>query len=142
VERLLAGSDPPLTLAQYLALNTVADGELVGSELARRTAVSPAAISQLLTGLEDAGLLQRARSPGDRRRQDITLSEAGQAALHSGQTLLRAELGTLLADLPRSQADALTDLLESLEQLLTGTAPPRRPPRRPSPPPPPHRARR
>src|SRR5438132_11553894 len=35
VERLLAGHDPPLTLAQYLALHAVGKGDLVGSELAR-----------------------------------------------------------------------------------------------------------
>jgi DNA-binding MarR family transcriptional regulator len=85
VERLLAGHDPSLTLAQHLALHAVTEGELVGSELARRSAVSPAvvspaAVSQLLANLEDAGLLERARSADDRRRHDLTLSPSGQAA--------------------------------------------------------------
>jgi DNA-binding MarR family transcriptional regulator len=140
VERLLAGHDPPLTLAQYLALHAVAQGELVGSELARRTAVSPAAVSQLLASLEDAGLLQRARSPDDRRRHDLTLSLVGQAALRSAQTLLRTQLGTLLADLPPPETDALARLLATVEGLLTGTAPPPRPPRGRLPHPPPRRA--
>src|SRR2546426_132250 len=43
IERLLAGHEPPLTVAQYLALQAVGEGEVVGSELARRTAVAPAA---------------------------------------------------------------------------------------------------
>src|SRR5207237_1105484 len=42
IERVLAAHDPPLTVAQYLALQAVADGEVVGAELARRAAVSPA----------------------------------------------------------------------------------------------------
>jgi DNA-binding MarR family transcriptional regulator len=133
VERLLAGHEPPLTLAQYLALRAVAQGELVGSELARRTAVSPAAVSQLLASLEDAGLLQRARSPDDRRRHDLTLSPAGKTTLESAQTLLRTKLGTLLADLPQPETDALARLLDVVEALLTGATPP---PRRPHPPPP------
>jgi hypothetical protein len=36
IERLLAAHEPPLTVAQYLALQAVGEGEVVGSELARR----------------------------------------------------------------------------------------------------------
>src|SRR5947199_7319450 len=75
IERLLAAHDPPLTVAQYLALQAIADGEIVGAELARRAAVSPAAVSQLLAGLEEGALLTRARLEGDRRRQPLALTE-------------------------------------------------------------------
>jgi hypothetical protein len=51
IERLLAGHEPPLTVPQYLVLQSVAEGDIVGSELARRAGVSPAAISQLLDTL-------------------------------------------------------------------------------------------
>src|SRR5207237_482580 len=46
IERLLSAHDPALTVAQYLALQAIDEGDVVGSELARRTAVSPAAVSQ------------------------------------------------------------------------------------------------
>jgi DNA-binding MarR family transcriptional regulator len=59
IERLLAGHEPPLTVAQYLVLQAVDQGGVVGSELARRAAVSPAAVSQLLVALESGGLLER-----------------------------------------------------------------------------------
>ena len=49
IERLLVAHDPPLTVAQYLALEAVAEGEMVGAELARRAAVSPAAVSHACT---------------------------------------------------------------------------------------------
>ncbi len=68
IERVLAGHDPPLTVAQYLTLQAIGEGEVVGAELARRAAVSPAAISQLLATLEDDGLVSRARLADDRRR--------------------------------------------------------------------------
>ena len=71
IERLLAGHDPPLTVAQYLALQAIDEGEIVGAELARRTAVSPAAVSQLLAGLEEGSLLTRGRLEDDRRRHDL-----------------------------------------------------------------------
>ena len=133
IERLLAAHEPPLTVAQYLALQAIADGEIVGAELARRTAVSPAAVSQLLAGLEDGGLLTRGRLEGDRRRQPITLTDQGEWALRSAQTALHERLAGLLADLPPREADALARLLERLQASLTGTPPPRRPHRPPAP---------
>jgi MarR family transcriptional regulator, temperature-dependent positive regulator of motility len=136
IERLLAGHEPPLTVAQYLALQAVDEGDVVGSELARRTAVSPAAVSQLLAALEKAGLLQRQRLADDRRRQPLALTEQGERTLRSAQTVLREQLAGLLTNLSPPEADALAHLLERLEASLGGTAPPPRPHR---PPPPPQR---
>src|SRR5436305_13031860 len=110
IERLLAAHEPPLTVAQYLALQAIADGEIVGAELARRTAVSPAAVSQLLAGLEDGGLLTRGRLEGDRRRPPITLTDQGERALRSAQTALHERLTDLLDGLPPRAAAALARL--------------------------------
>jgi DNA-binding MarR family transcriptional regulator len=131
IERLLAGHDPPLTVAQYLTLQAIADGEVVGAELARRAAVSPAAISQLLAALEDAGMLSRGRVDDDRRRQALVLTEHGRWVLDSAHTVLRERLAGLLADLPPRETDALARLLERLEASFGGTPPPPRPPRPP-----------
>jgi DNA-binding MarR family transcriptional regulator len=133
IERLLAGHDPPLTVAQYLALQAIAEGEVVGAELARRAAVSPAAVSQLLATLEESGLLARGRLEDDRRRQSLALTEQGRRALRSAQTKLRDRLAGLLADLPPPEADALAGLLERLQASLSGTPPPPRPRRPPAP---------
>ena len=124
-----------LTVAQYLALQAIDDGEIVGAELARRTAVSPAAVSQLLAALEEGNLLTRARLEDDRRRQPLALTEQGQWALRSAQTALRERLAGLLADLPPPEAEALARLLERLQASLSGTPPPPRPHRPPPPPP-------
>ena len=134
IERLLAAHDPPFTVAQYLALQAIADGELVGAELARRAAVSPAAVSQLLATLEDGGLLSRGRLEDDRRRQPLALTEQGQWALRSAQTALHERVSGLIVDLPRPEADALARLLERLQSSLSGTPPPPRPRRAPRPP--------
>lgn len=100
VERLLATTERPLTLAQYLTLQAVAEGKLVGADLARQTAVSPSAVAQLLASLETAGLIARRRGSDDRRRQELALTELGTHALVAAQALVRDELGSLLADLP------------------------------------------
>ena len=136
IERLLAAHDPPLTVAQYLTLQAIGDGEVVGAELARRAAVSPAAVSQVLAALEESGLLSRGRLENDRRRQPLALTEQGQWALRSAQTALRERLAGLLTDMPPHEADALARLLELLQASLSGTPPPPRPHR--PPPPPPH----
>lgn len=126
---MLAAHEPPLTVAQYLALQAIDDGDVVGAELARRAAVSPAAMSQLLTALGDAGLLTRDRLEDDRRRQPLSLTEQGRWTLRSAQTALRERLAGLLADMPRAETDALARLLERLEASLSGTPPPPRPPK-------------
>src|SRR4249919_1315908 len=70
IERLLAAGDPPLTPAQHQALAAVADGVGTSAELARRTGVSAAAVSQLLGALEAAALVRRAPGDDRRRRRD------------------------------------------------------------------------
>lgn len=135
IERLLAAHDPPLTVPQYLTLRAIAREGVSGSELARRTGVSGPAVSQLLAGLSDAGLLDRRTTVDDRRRHALSLTASGARVFHSAEKLLREGLGTLLGDLRRPEADALSRLLPRVEAALSGTAPPRRPP----PPPPPRR---
>jgi DNA-binding MarR family transcriptional regulator len=138
IERLLASHAPPLTVPQYLALRAIAREDISGSELARRTGVSGAAASQLLSSIARAGLLERREHDVDRRRQTLTLSAAGGRALESAQALIRERLAGLLAGLPAPEVDALARLLPEVEAALSGSAPPRRP----APPPPPHRRHR
>ena len=142
IERLLTRHDPPLTVAQYLALRAIAREGVSGSELARRTGVSGPAVSQLLAALEDAGLIERHAVAGDRRRQALALSARGERAFLSAEALLRDQLATLLAPLPTPEADALARSLPRVEAELSGAPPPRRPvpppsrherPRRPRP---------
>lgn len=140
IERLLAAHDPPLTVAQFLALRAIATDGVSGSELARRAGVSGPAVSQLLTGLADAGLLERRELSEDRRRQALALSSHGNRTLSSAQRLLGERLSAVLGELPRPEADALARALPRVEAMLSGAPPPRRPPP-PRPPPPPPRRR-
>jgi DNA-binding MarR family transcriptional regulator len=138
IERLLARHDPSLTVTQYLALRAIAREGISGTELARRAGVSGPAVSQLLAGLDQTGLINRHTSDDDRRRYALDLSPAGERAFHSAQALLRNQLASLLTDLPHPEADALARLLPRVEAALSGAPPPRRPPPPPTPPRPPH----
>jgi DNA-binding MarR family transcriptional regulator len=141
IDRLLANHRPPLTVTQFLAMRAIAGEGVSGSELARRAGVSGPAVSQLLSGLVDGGLLEREEMPDDRRRQTLTLSTRGRRTLTSAQALLLERLTPLLAELPSPEADALTRALPHLEATLSGAPPPRRPPPPGglAPPPPRHR---
>jgi DNA-binding MarR family transcriptional regulator len=129
IERLLAAHEPPLTVAQLLALEAVEEG-IVGAELAERAAVSPAAVSQLLAGLEDAGLVERLRASDDRRRQRLVLTAAGRRTLQSVRVNLRSGLLPLVNVLRRPEAESLAAALGRLATAVGDTPPPRRPPRR------------
>ncbi len=128
IERLLAGHDPPLTVAQFLALRAIDTDGVSGTELARRAGVSGPAVSQLLAGLADAGLVERHELLEDRRRHTLVLSVPGKQTLLSAQTLLTERVSSLLRDLPRPEADALARALPRVEATLSGAPPPRRPP--------------
>jgi DNA-binding MarR family transcriptional regulator len=144
VERVLASHEPPFTVAQYLALRAIDRTPLSAADLARRAGVSGPAVSQLLSTLDAAGLVERRQAESDRRTQGLALTPYGVQMLESTTSLVAERLGDLLADMPRPEADALTRLLERVEAALAGTAPPRRPPPpRPAggPPKPPRRPR-
>lgn len=126
IERLLARHDPPLTPPQYLALRAIAREGVGGSELARRTGVSGPAVSQLIAGLVESGLVVRAAHAEDRRRQRLGLTAAGERVLASAEALLRAGVSGLLAGVPRPELDALGRLLPRVAAALAGEAPPRR----------------
>jgi DNA-binding MarR family transcriptional regulator len=138
IERLLAHHEPRLTVTQYLALRAIARDGVSGTELARRAGVSGPAVSQLLAGLADAGLIQRRVADDDRRRVTLALSPAGERAFTGAEALIAERLQALLDQLPRPEVDALARGLPHVEASLSGTAPPRRP-HPPAPPPPPRR---
>ena len=131
---MLAQCNPPLTVPQYLALRAIEREGVSGTELARRSGVSGPAVSQLLSALDDAGLLERQLGTEDRRKLTLTLSRTGKRALARADALLEEGLGAVLEDLPRPEADALARALPRVEAALSGAHPPRRPPRPPPPP--------
>ncbi len=133
VERALLTGSPPLTPAQFLVLDAIEREPLVAAELARRAAVSAAAVSQLVGQLVASGLVTRVTGPEDRRREPLEPSEAGRAALASGRAAVRAALAALLGDVPLPAIEGLARSLEHVETALGGRPPPPRPPRPPGP---------
>ena len=128
IERVLAAHEPQLTLGQFLALRAIAAERLTAAELARRTGVSGAAVSQLVAALDQAGWVDRVQAVDDRRRQALALTEAGRGVYRTAARLVHSRVGELLTAFPAPEVDRLGRLLERLERALGGAPPPRRPP--------------
>ena len=71
-----------LSFAQYgLLLGLAQRDELPAGELAALADLSPATVTQLLDGLESAGLVARVRSERDKRVVLVSLTEAGRSLM-------------------------------------------------------------
>jgi DNA-binding MarR family transcriptional regulator len=112
-----AGTDlsPSLTAA----LATVdRHGPLTPSELASRERVQRPTITRVIGRLEEAGLVERAADPSDRRSALIAVTPAGRALLEAGRTRKDAFLSERLEALPAADRATLARAADLLEGLL------------------------
>ena len=69
-----------LTYPQYLVMLTLwEEARTTSGQLARRLDLAPNAITPILDRLEGAGLIERRRDEGDRRRVHVTATGEGEA---------------------------------------------------------------
>jgi DNA-binding MarR family transcriptional regulator/GNAT superfamily N-acetyltransferase len=104
-------------------------------ELAREDAVEAAALrswldidagylSRLLARFEADGLVRRARSPADGRRQVIGLTEAGRGVFTDLDARSSAQIRALLAALGPAARQRLTGALASIREIIGPSSPP------------------
>ncbi|MEU9508733.1 MarR family transcriptional regulator [Micromonospora sp. NPDC048170] len=110
-ERTLAGLD--LHRHEYDTLHALAGrgGRAAPSDLARDLAMAPASVTARVDALVRRGFVRRIPSTTDRRRVDVELTEAGQAAWHGAMDVRGAEEHRLLAALGAHERRQLADLL-------------------------------
>jgi len=106
-----------LTSAQLFVLREIDKaGTLTVSDLAKRTATAQSSVSEVLTRLEARRLVTRTRSAADRRRAEITLSEAGRALLIREREPIQERLvgafQALSIDGQRATAELLTEWVD------------------------------
>jgi DNA-binding MarR family transcriptional regulator len=93
-------------------LSTLAEsGPLTQIELATTMSIDRTAMVYLLDELEDQALVERVRSPQDRRAFFIHLTAGGKSAQRRAATALAGADGTLLAPLDAAERRHLVDLL-------------------------------
>ncbi len=93
--------------------------ELTTREIARRTLVTPGAVSQRVARAELSGLVQRASSSASRRAVAVRLTEAGHALIEATVRQLLEHEADLIGALAADERAALTGFLAKLERALT-----------------------
>jgi DNA-binding MarR family transcriptional regulator len=90
-------------------LSAVASGEPLSQlEVASRLRVDRTSIGDLIDGLEDRGFVERRRSPEDRRRNVVVLTELGESTFAAAERIrleVEREFLTPLRDGERFRAD-------------------------------------
>ena len=85
------------------------------NELAARTATDQSSVSVVVSRLVARGCVRRVPSQTDRRRVELSLTNAGTALLHSAPEVVQDRLLFALGELPKTE---LKDLARSLGKLV------------------------
>lgn len=94
-------------------------GDLSQADLSRRTWIDPKDVVHALNDLVDRGVAQRRADPADRRRNLVTLTDAGRAELLRLDAVLARVQDEVLAPLTASERRQLVGLLRKLSSAST-----------------------
>ena len=119
VRRLHRGTNEalsPLGLSRTQArvVRLLADGPLRMAVIAERLAVVPRTVTDLVDGVEAAGLVARRRDPEDRRATFVALTPEGRLLLDSLESARRESASQLLGRLDRADLDVVLRVLREL----------------------------
>ncbi|MBB4931767.1 DNA-binding MarR family transcriptional regulator [Lipingzhangella halophila] len=101
-----------IDVKQHAVLSVLADeGPMTQQELGQRLGIDRTTIVTVVDGLDRAGLLERRRSPTDRRAHLLTLTPAGRHTQQQGQHRVADAERALLGTLDETERRTLIDLL-------------------------------
>jgi DNA-binding MarR family transcriptional regulator len=110
-----------VTLPQFRMLVVLEAGPTNLSGLAAALDVAPSTTKRMVDRLVDAGLVQRAIPPADRREIALTLTPAGRRTARTVTERRRRDLGKVIEQIPRNRraavARAMTDLAKAAEHI-------------------------
>lgn len=113
---------PPLPPGEFFFLERLCDGPQRGgmnlSCLRDRDRMSPPAMSQMLGSLERKGLIERSMSKEDRRHTVVAVTPQGRAVVDEARRMLNVQMEQVIDRFGEDQAERLTELLESLNQVI------------------------
>ena len=114
----VAGPANPLAVAQLELLSALAEhpGARPG-QLARLLHMRANTVTTIVGALTARGMISRATPEGDRRAVKLTITDAGQQAVHAWQVTNAAVLHLALSTLPASQRRALAAAVPALDAL-------------------------
>jgi DNA-binding MarR family transcriptional regulator len=109
-----------ISLMQSFALMCISQGIDQPSSLAFVMDASPPGVSQLLTGLEERGLVRREPDASDKRRVRVLLTEAGKDFLERMREHWRTVSRERFARLTQEELGMLTESYRKLIDLSPG----------------------
>ena len=113
--RSLADAGEHVTLPQYRALVVIASRGPQGvAELAEAISVTPPTASRMCERLVRRGLVNRRADRRDRRHVRVGLTRAGRRIIDDVTRRRRAEIASLVANVPK---EARVSVVEALQQL-------------------------
>jgi DNA-binding MarR family transcriptional regulator len=111
----MRAADVPLTPGEFGILQIVGSNDsLTQTALARALGVDRSTLVPVLNRLEGARLIERRKSPTDKRAHALALGYDGDRLLERYEALVRAHEARLLAPLSASERRQLIRLLERL----------------------------
>jgi len=103
---------------ELLRQMALAGGRTTTSELARELDVDPAAVTRLVAGLEDLGLVEREDDARDKRRRPVLLSSAGRDFMVRLHAELHAREGALETRLDPTDIETAAEVLRTIRGVL------------------------
>ncbi|MEU6579584.1 MarR family transcriptional regulator [Nocardia sp. NPDC046763] len=117
--RLAGQGRPALSLSQIQLLEALADhGALGVGEIAEHADVATPTATRMLKQLERDGIVTRTRTPGDERRVQVALTDAGAVLLAEHRSRLRERQLRAFRELTPDQRAMITGLSRQLIKLV------------------------
>ncbi|WP_265443835.1 MarR family winged helix-turn-helix transcriptional regulator [Flexivirga meconopsidis] len=108
---------PELTFSDFMALRAVADLDVpTVQDIARELRIDKSSASRRVAALERDGHIERHQIPGERRAQELTLTDIGRRTLASAERTNLDTLGERMADWSDADIARLAQLLERLNR--------------------------
>jgi DNA-binding MarR family transcriptional regulator/GNAT superfamily N-acetyltransferase len=112
-----------LSLPEVRVLYEIAQGpEPSATDLKENLRLDAGYLSRLLSGLQRRGLIERAASDTDARRNLLSLTRQGREAFAALDSASAQEVGELLGGLPESDQEQLVGAMDRIEGLLGSPA--------------------
>jgi MarR family transcriptional regulator for hemolysin len=113
-ERELVGRTE-LTFHQFMMLVMVKHKEhCKQTEMAQMGHLTEAAVSRMVVGMAEKGLVTRRENPRNRREHMVTLTEKGKKSLNKGMEVVKESLGEVLGKLTTEEREKLDGLLDKI----------------------------
>lgn len=116
--------DSPFTLAEVRVLYELAHRKSpAASEIAKALSLDPGYLSRMLLGFHKRGYLARSAADDDGRRQHLSLTKKGRAALGELEMKSEAGISAMLESISNEDQNRLTAAMAAIEGVLGEPAP-------------------